>query len=592
MHLKSCKTMLTKRKIQWIIALMSGAAIGLLVFQWFWISNVLKLQNEQFDLKVADGLQEVVRKLEKQEIIYLTRQHEQAEAQRRNLEALGKSKIVKQSPPQQPSTPQHYVENTTIPEEIWGNTINASDLFIPNNKRISESQHNRINDFLRSRFYTNPQIENLLREHAAQQKALDQWFDELETRFGSTVFPRFPRMAWDSTAQTYLILEPSTVTVPERKQHKIRINPQKTTQNNPKTELLRDIFKDILFGKRPIDERINPLVLDTLLRSAFNERGISIPFEYEVQNASKFPVFSSVAFRSKKMPTNLFRATLFPNEINNNPNFISVYFPDRQQFILKNIGFTLASSIALLLVLMICFYMAVATILKQKKLSDIKNDFINNMTHEFKTPISTVAMAVEMASHQTDPSKLSRYLNIIKNENQRLGGHVEKVLQMALLDRNATHLNFSEVHIHDILEKVLDTIGVQIEQKDGNIELRLEAENDLVKADEAHITNVFHNLIDNANKYSPSNPEIVVATENLPNGLKISVSDKGLGMNKEQQNRIFEQFYRVPTGNLHDVKGFGLGLSYVKKIVEAHSGSISVHSKLGQGSTFEIILPL
>ena len=571
--------MLTKRKIQWIITLMSGAAIGLLVFQWFWISNVLKLQNEQFDLKITDGLQEVVRKLEKQEIIYLSRQQAQAEAQKRNIEALGKPRITRNNPR---SAPQHYSESAIFPDKMG----NPSDIFVPNTKSMTEGQHSSINNFLRNRFHANPQLETLLQEHAAQQQALDEWFDGFENRFGSSVLPRFPKLTWDTTQQAYFIVAPATVSLPPNRQ-----TTKQKNSTNPKTELLKDIFKDILFGNRPIEDRISQAVLDTLLHDAFQERGISIPFEYEIENNRQSPVISSVAYQSKKVPQELFKATLFPNEISNRPSYLSVYFPDRQQFIFKNIWFSLITSGLLLLVLMACFYMAVSTILKQKKLSDIKNDFINNMTHELKTPISTVALAVDMATQQKDTSKLSRYLNIIKTENQRLGGQVEKVLQMALLDRGQTKLSLSEIHVHDLIEKVLDTIGVQIEQKQGSVELRLEAENDLIKADEAHITNIFHNLIDNANKYSPENPEIIVATQNIPNGLKISIKDKGLGINKEQQSRIFEQFYRVPTGNLHDVKGFGLGLSYVKKIVEAHAGTITVESKLGQGSTFEITLP-
>ena len=186
--------MLTKRKIQWIIALMSGAAIGLLVFQWFWISNVLKLQNEQFDLKITDGLQEVVRKLEKQEIIYLSRQQAQAEAQRRNIEALGKPRITKNNPR---SAPQHYSESTAFPDKMG----NPSDIFVPNTKSMTEGQHSSINNFLRNRFHANPQLETLLQEHAAQQQALDEWFDGFENRFGSTTFPRYPKLKWDRSEE-------------------------------------------------------------------------------------------------------------------------------------------------------------------------------------------------------------------------------------------------------------------------------------------------------------------------------------------------------------------------------------------------------
>ena len=242
--------------------------------------------------------------------------------------------------------------------------------------------------------------------------------------------------------------------------------------------------------------------------------------------------------------------------------------------------------------------MAVTTILRQKKLSDIKNDFINNMTHEFKTPISTIALATEMAqenSQKTEVSsftpKLQRYLGIISEENKRLGTHVEKVLQMALLDKGEVKLKLSPVNMHDLLEKVLNGQSVQIEQKEGEIEMEFEAMEEVVSCDELHISNVLNNLLDNAIKYSPEKLHLSVKTWNESGGFTVSLSDRGLGMSREQIQRIFDTFYRVPTGNIHDVKGFGLGLSYVKKMVEAHRGTVTVESKPGDGSTFTVWLP-
>jgi two-component system phosphate regulon sensor histidine kinase PhoR len=229
---------------------------------------------------------------------------------------------------------------------------------------------------------------------------------------------------------------------------------------------------------------------------------------------------------------------------------------------------------------------------KQKKLAEIKNDFINNMTHEFKTPISTISLAVEVMKDgdvKKDSGKINRYLNIIQDENRRLGTQVEKVLQMALLDKGEVKLRLDSVDIHGTIEQVLTNLSVQIEQKNGIVNLKLKADKSEIVADEVHLTNIIYNLLDNANKYSPENSEITICTKNLANSLKISISDNGIGMTKDQMARIFERFYRVPTGNLHDVKGFGLGLSYVKKMVELHNGQIFVESKLGEGSKFEII---
>jgi two-component system phosphate regulon sensor histidine kinase PhoR len=251
------------------------------------------------------------------------------------------------------------------------------------------------------------------------------------------------------------------------------------------------------------------------------------------------------------------------------------------------------SSILLFLAVGGVFYSSINMLLKQKKIADIKNDFINNMTHEFKTPISTISLAVEVMKDgdvKKDTIKVNRYLTIIQDENRRLGLQVEKVLQMALLDKGELKLRLDSVNVHEIIEQVLANLSVQVEQKSSTIQLKLTATNSEVMADEVHLTNIIYNLLDNANKYSPENSEIIVCTENVNDLLKVSIIDKGIGMTKDQITRIFERFYRVPTGNLHDVKGFGLGLSYVKKMVELHNGQITVESKLGVGSKFEIIL--
>jgi two-component system phosphate regulon sensor histidine kinase PhoR len=248
----------------------------------------------------------------------------------------------------------------------------------------------------------------------------------------------------------------------------------------------------------------------------------------------------------------------------------------------------------LILVILCCFYFAISTILKQKKLSDVKNDFINNMTHEFKTPISTISLACEVLQDEAvskNPTQMNRYLHIIRDENKRLGQQVEKVLQAAMLDRGEVKLKLTEVDMHEVVDTVLQNIGVQIEKRSGRVDLILEADQPIIAADEVHITNIIHNLLDNANKYSVESPQISIHTRSLPDGISIRIADKGIGMTKEAINRIFDRFYRVPTGNVHNVKGFGLGLSYVKTILQGHNGSIRVESEPGKGSTFEVFLP-
>jgi two-component system phosphate regulon sensor histidine kinase PhoR len=367
------------------------------------------------------------------------------------------------------------------------------------------------------------------------------------------------------------------------------------------TDMIKGMLKGLLMSDRPIADRVNRLALDTLLRQTLIERGITIPFSYGVRTRQQPNfLFTSLSAQPEQLNTNGYKAALFPTNLVDTGNYLYVYFPNQKAFILNRLGFTFGASVVLILVILACFYIAISTIMQQKKLADIKNDFINNMTHEFKTPISTISLAVEMVQEQygktsqapvPEPDRLTRYMGIIRDETRRLGSHVEKVLQMALLDRGEIRLKLSPVNIHDVIERALNTIGLQIEQRQGEVDLDFEAENEIIEADDVHLTNIVYNLLDNAIKYSPDRLHITLQTRNLADGISITVTDEGVGMTKEQTNRIFEKFYRVPTGNRHDVKGFGLGLSYVRKMVEEHNGQIRVESQPGKGSSFEVILP-
>lgn len=581
---------MTKQKIRLLISLMGLAALSLMGFQWYWITSALALRNEQFELKVSDALQDVVRKLEKQEIIYLIRQREEIEQQQRKLEALNKNRLAQKTQTPKHRLPDEYTASAGRDGNLTG--TNPTDALTPRNRSMTDFQANLINEILRQRNDELPHIERFLRIHAEQERMFEAWFDQM----GRVLMPA--DTLGNSSVMMTVRSSVQKARQPLEKRATRDENEAKSKTLASQTDLLKDVFKDLLFSKRPMEQRVNRLMIDSLLKKSLAERGIGLPYEFAIQNNNQSNVlFSTVAYRPDTTGSELFRASLFPNEINTLPSQLLVYFPERQAFILQNMSFTLVSSALLLLVILGCFYVAVTTILKQKKLSDVKNDFINNMTHEFKTPLSTISLAVSMAREQvetpqSEKAKIQRYLGIIRDETQRLGGHVEKVLQMALLDRGEIKLKPTEVNIHDVIEKVLNNLGVQLEQREGEIELSFEATNELVEADELHLTNILTNLLDNANKYSPEAPHIAVGTYSDDSFVYVSVSDQGRGMTKEQQTKIFDPFYRVPTGNIHDVKGFGLGLSYVKKMVEAHGGAIEVESKLGKGSTFTVKLPL
>jgi two-component system phosphate regulon sensor histidine kinase PhoR len=257
--------------------------------------------------------------------------------------------------------------------------------------------------------------------------------------------------------------------------------------------------------------------------------------------------------------------------------------------------FMIISAIFFTLVIIAAFYVTISTLLRQKKLSEIKNDFINNMTHEFKTPLATISLAVDALRNEKviqDREKSGYFTGIIKEENRRMNKQVETILQASLLDRQDQQLNLRPLHAHQVIQEAMENFQLQLEGKNGSAELQLNAKNDLIEADEVHFMNLITNLIDNAVKYSKENPLIKITTHGTTKSLVIRIEDNGIGMSKETQRRIFEKFYRAHTGNLHNVKGFGLGLSYVKTIVEAQRGKIKVDSTIGKGTTFTLEFPL
>ena len=271
-----------------------------------------------------------------------------------------------------------------------------------------------------------------------------------------------------------------------------------------------------------------------------------------------------------------------------------VVIPDFKNIVWKQMSWMVVSSVLFTILIFAAFFITLKALLKQKKLSEIKSDFINNMTHEFKTPLATISLAVDALKNEkviNDRVKIDYFSGIIKEENKRMNKQVETILQAAMLDKQQIQLNLKTLHAHDLINTAVNNMKLPVEEKHGKLEVSLEATNDLVSADEVHFTNLVNNLLDNALKYSKDNLMIKLCTQNINNHFRIKIEDNGIGMNKETLHRIFEKFYRAHTGNLHNVKGFGLGLSYVKTLINAHHGKIKAESTLGKGSCFIIDMP-
>jgi two-component system phosphate regulon sensor histidine kinase PhoR len=345
----------------------------------------------------------------------------------------------------------------------------------------------------------------------------------------------------------------------------------------------------------PYSEFITKNALDSLISLELNIRGVDTRFEFGIYKpeGNEFLIEKSSGY-SKEIIEKGYAYILFQTDIYTSPEYICIYFPHEKQFLLTELWGMLLISIILIVVVVYSFSYTVTTIFRQKRLSEMKNDFINNMTHEFKTPISTISLACEALSDadmRRSEEMAASYVSMISEENKRLAGMAEKILQTAVIDKGQLTMRREQVDVHEIITDVIKNLRIQVEIKDGEFVSRFGASNPKIEGDRVHVTNLFYNLLDNANKYSPRRPLIRVSTENTGNGLLITIEDNGIGISKAEQKKIFDKLYRVPTGNIHEVRGFGLGLSYVKAIVEEHHGKISIESEVGRGSRFKVFLP-
>ncbi|WP_068410304.1 sensor histidine kinase [Roseivirga echinicomitans] len=515
---------MSRMKIRWLIGLLSIAMLGLIVFQFYWIKEVNKVNEERFTQNVQTALNEVTNKL--------------ARLNDTNFLQTDVSQLM-------PSQPERMQQGDSLPNP-----------YRPQNRRPVP--------------YVDPSLISFGVE-----------IDEVNQRVNFQV--NLDALIQDFYDQANPNLDRERFQLEQQMKNRWR-------------SIQRD-WAEHLVGSNNLFSRVNPIELDTLLKREMRNRGIDLAYNYgiiERRTGKTNLINTSNADDLDNIKNSKLQANLFPTDLQPKDYFLSVYFPSQKQFLLKQGLLPLSASGLLMLILIGCFTYAIVVILRQKRISEIKNDFINNMTHEFKTPIATVSLATEAlqdADLRKNEGIVDRYIQVIRDENKRLGMQVEKVLQIASLDKKDFRLKFETSDVHDIIEKALVNIDILVQKREGSITSQLLASNPIIEADKVHLTNIIYNLLDNANKYSPEPPEIHIRTENISTGVIIKISDKGIGMAREDIEKIFEKFYRVSTGNVHDVKGFGLGLSYVKNIVDMHKGTISVKSDLGKGSTFKVYLP-
>jgi two-component system, OmpR family, phosphate regulon sensor histidine kinase PhoR len=333
--------------------------------------------------------------------------------------------------------------------------------------------------------------------------------------------------------------------------------------------------------------------ISQIINNALRRNNLKQPFEFCVTDIFNTPILYSKTFKSEYF--NKSYNIRLTHERSSFIETLHLYIKEPKSYLMSKMGWMIAASIIFTCIIISAFALTIRTMFNQKKLSEIKSDFINNMTHELKTPLATISLAVDALTNEKvihDDTKIRYYSGMIKEENKRMNKQVEKILQSARLERQEIKLNLQKLNAHDLIHKVADNLILQIQEKNGSLILNLNADKVMINADEVHFSNIIFNLLDNAIKYSKDNPKIEIETLVTGTMLAVKIKDNGIGMSKETQSRIFEKFYRAHTGNLHNVKGFGLGLSYVKALVEAHNGKVKVESTIGKGSTFTVLMPV
>lgn len=605
-----------KKKSFWLITvLMTVALLGVFVMQLYYIRESYKLKSQLFDEQVNQTLTSVVNKLQRRNVAdHLNRKD--AENKLKQLQDSRQRALdIK-------DLRQQYVQEAELRQAERENQIesylNQQDSIIRVSYRapnvISEREYTSLSskngDKLDLQMDAIIDIKSLILKGYSMRskpftappktfefKSLQSLPDTLrylvfDPRDGTPGFANVPKIPND--LQKKFQREDEI----ERKKLELKIAALgKDTFSYTRSSVVEDVSKELQETNVPIYKRINFNSLGVLLKQELLANNITIEPSYRISLARKDSTIFMTASNVKGefLPENTYKTPLFGNDIFRDPGMLFVSFPNKNSAIISNLSATLASSIGLLLVLVFIFSYTLYAILKQKKLSEMKTDFINNMTHEFKTPVATIMIASEALKDPEvteDKARLKRLAGIIYDENVRLGSHIERVLSIARLEKGELKMENTEVDVNDLIVIVLDSMELQLQKRNAIINVHTDAENAVVYGDELHLSNVIYNLIDNANKYSSSTPEITITTRNTGKNLIIEIADKGIGMTKEHSKRIFDQFYRVPTGNLHDVKGFGLGLNYVQDIIKKMNGTVKVSSEKDRGTTFEISLPL
>lgn len=597
-----------QRNIRYIIGLMTIALLGVMGMQYFFIRQSYVQKSLLFDESVKAAINTVASKAEKLEVMEYSEIVQQMNKERfqreKNLERqvrlqeemedIRHTLTVKQQEyrDQEDHVLRMYPQAVLINNEFYETYINK-----PENNHLVTVDFGVQHSGMAGDFYQENFIEIKTRKTVPLEKAKD---DSVRFLLVMDINPLTKQALNDIVA-----LPPRTDLVLERQlrmmEQSLKLVQARTLMDTiaifggKSTQVVEDFAISMELAKKPLDQRINVDFIKQELLEELANREIDAPFQLEIRDEKKILFQFANMRNAAKTDLAIYSTPLFKEDLEGSNGQLLISFPNKQAAIMGNMEFILIVSIGLLLVLIGSFTYTILTLLKQKKISEMKTDFINNMTHEFKTPVATIMIASESLKDPEiamDTARASRLAHIIYDENVRLGNHIERVLNIARIEKENLTWEAQPIHVNELLHAVLDSMVLQFQKNEVELTTELNAEKDLILADEFHLTNIMFNLLDNAIKYGQQDPKIFIRTRNTNKEIHIQVEDNGIGMNKEQLNKIFAQFYRIPTGNRHDVKGFGLGLSYVDDIVKRMKGKVSVKSERGKGTVFEVSLPL
>ncbi len=549
---------MNKFQIKLIVVLMAISLAGIILVQYYWIRNAISVKENQFDNAVYNAMGSIVERLDKFHTInFITRKTGYS----------GKLEIGKQN-----NYRHQYFLSDSLLQSI---KIKAKNYQL--NKAPQKIYTTTVTTAKSGNISTSTNASKISRSPAVIQ---EQELKQVKEFLGITKKPS------ERINQNGIL----TIIDSTHQENEIIIH----SLNNAYTTL-QDIAIEYAFSGDQVIRRLDFEELQPIIDIELNNHKIPLNYEYAVIDLNEDSVFRT---KTKGFPISAidtkYRTNLFPKDIYLKNSFLLLLFPNKTSHIFRSITILFSGSILFTLIILLTFGITIYIILRQKKVSEIKTDFINNMTHEFKTPIATISLAVDSINSPaiiSNKDQIKYYTNIIREENQRMNAQVENVLQMSLIDKKDLELNLQMLDLQPLIERAIKNIKLHIAKRNGSLEAELNAVNTNFFVDENHFINVMQNLLENANKYSPESPEIKLSTENTAKGIIIKVSDKGMGMSKETVSKIFDKFYRVPTGNVHNIKGFGLGLSYVKAIVLSFDGNVSVESEPNKGSVFTIFIP-